>query len=112
MSRARGGQTPKDEGGKGRKGSKGEPESMSEVRGTIMRLSDVCDLIGLRTHIIEGTSKGRKLAADPWHNTRDYMQGYADPANTAAVIELFEGVGCKNEIEAVRWLLRHDELVP
>ena len=100
---------PKDEGGKG---NKQEPEGMSEAKDTIMRLSEMCDLIGLRTHIIEGTNKGRKLADGPWQNTRDYMQSYADPADTSAVIEHFEQAGCKNEVEAVRWLLRHDELVP
>jgi hypothetical protein len=78
-----------------------------------MRLSELCDLIGLRTHIIEGTKRGRKLhAGGPWHCTRDYMQGYADPSNTERVIELFEEAGCKDEIAAVRWLLVHDELVP
>lgn len=109
MSNVKRHKPPKDQGGKG---NKPEPEEKSEVRDTIMRLSEICDLIGLRTHIIEGTSKGRKLAADPWHNTREYMQVYADPDNTQVVIEAFEGEGCKNEIEAVRWLLRHDELVP
>jgi hypothetical protein len=109
MSKVKRHKPPKDEGGKG---NKPQPENMSEVKDMIMRLSEMCDLIGLRTAIIEGTSKGRKLAADPWHNTRVYMKGYADPGNTTAVIEAFEGAGCKNEIEAVRWLLRHDELVP
>ncbi len=89
------------------------PDTAS-VENTIMQLSMLTDLIGLRTGIIEGTEKGRKLAedGDPWHNTRLYMRDYADPANTESVIALFEGAGCHNEIEAVRWLLRHDELVP
>jgi hypothetical protein len=89
-----------------------QSQEEEKVRSAIMQLSDITDLIGLRQHIIEGTHKGRKLKADPWHNTRDYMKHYADPVNTDAAIALFEGAGCKNEIEAIRWLLRHDELVP
>lgn len=87
-----------------------EPEE--KVRAAVMQLSEIVDLIGLRQHIIEGTKKGRKLKADPWQNTRDYMRNYADPANTQAVIGLFQGAGCKDELAALRWLLRHDELVP
>lgn len=87
-------------------------EQEEKVRSTIMQLSEIADLIGLRQHIIEGTNKGRKLREDAWHNTRDYMKHYADPTNTDAAIAYFEGAGCKNEIDAVRWLLRHDELVP
>ena len=82
------------------------------VRDTIMQLSEITDLIGLRQHIIEGTNKGRKLKSDPWHNIRDYMRHYADPANTDATIALFQDAGCNDELEALRWLLRHDELVP
>ena len=89
-----------------------EKEREKKVRDTIMRLSEITDLIGLRQHIIEGTNKGRNLKADVWHNTRDYMKRYADPANAEAAVVLFESAGCKNEIEAVRWLLKHDELVP
>jgi hypothetical protein len=87
-------------------------QEKEKVRDAIMRLSEITDLIGLRQHIIEGTNKGRRLKADVWHNTRDYMMLYADPANAEAAIALLESAGCNNEIEAVRWLLRHDELVP
>jgi hypothetical protein len=89
-----------------------QEKEKEKVRDTIMQLSEITDLIGLRQHIIDGTSKGRKVKADVWHNTRDYMKRYADPANTDAAIALFESVGCKDEIQAVRWLLKHDELVP
>ncbi len=109
MSNTRRHQVPN---GNGDRGMSLDPDGVGAVRDTIMQLSEMCDLIGLRTHIIEHTSKGRKLSADPWQNTRDYMHGYADPANTSLVIELFEGAGCKNEIDAVRWLLTNDELVP
>ena len=87
-------------------------EDTSKVRDTLMRLSEMCDLIGLRTHIIEGTSRGRKLKPDPWHNTKDYMSHYADPGNTEALISEFQSAGCPDEIQAIRWLLKHDALVP
>ena len=74
-----------------------EQQDERKVRDTVMQLSEITDLIGLRQHIIEGTNKGRKLKADPWHNTRDYLEHYAEPANTDAAIALFEGAGCKNE---------------
>ena len=83
-----------------------------DAKETIMQLNEIADLIGLRQHIIDGTHKGRKLKPDPWHNTRDYMKHYADPANTEDAIACFESAGCKNEIEALRWLLKYDELVP
>ncbi len=86
--------------------------SESKVGAMLMQLSEIVDLIGLRQHIIEGTNRGRKLKEDPWHNTRDYMKRYADPSNTEQAIGLLQDAGCKNEIEAVRWLLKHDELVP
>lgn len=87
-------------------------EDLSKVRDTIMRLSELTDLIGLRQCIIEGTNKGRTLVeGDAWYNTRAAMREYANPDNTERVIALFEAAGCHNEIEAVRWILRHDKLV-
>jgi hypothetical protein len=88
------------------------PEDMEQVRHTIMRLSSMADLIGLRTYIIKRTPKGKSREPDPWAHTRAYMQMYADPANADALIELLKGAGCSNELQAVRWLLTHDELVP
>lgn len=87
-------------------------EDMQKVRSTIMQLSSVADLIGLRTYIIKRTPRGKSREADPWAHTRAYMQTYADPTNTVPLIELLEGAGCHSDVEAVRWLLRHDELVP
>lgn len=86
--------------------------NLEQVRSTIMQLSEMADLIGLRTHVIEKTGKGRKLGREPWQYTIEYMQSYADPENTGQVIALLEGAGCNNDIEAVRWLLKHDDLVP
>lgn len=87
-------------------------EDITKVTDTLMRLSEMCDQIGLRLHIIEGTNRGRKLKPDPWHNTKDYMSRYADPSNTDAVISELQSAGCPDEIKAVRWLLKHDEIVP
>lgn len=77
-----------------------------------MQLSDMADLIGLRTYIIKRTPKGKSREPDPWAHTRAYMQSYANQDNTDALIELFKGVGCTNDVQAVHWLLKHDELVP
>ncbi len=87
-------------------------QKAKEVRDTIMRLSEMCDLIGLRTYIIKRTPKGKSKEPDAWGHTRAYMQSYANPANTEALIELFKSADCKDELEAVRFILTHDEIVP
>ncbi len=88
-------------------------ESNSEkVRSAIMQLSELTDLIGLRTYIVDKTKYGKKPGPEPWTHTRASMAMYAPTSDPEEVIHLFESVGCKNEIEAVRWLLKHDELVP
>jgi hypothetical protein len=88
-----------------------QPGAM-DVKGTIMRLSEMADLIGLRTYIIKRTPRGKSREADPWAHTRAYMSSYASPANTESLIEVLKSAGCKSDVEAVRWLLKHDELVP
>lgn len=82
------------------------------LRDTIMRLSEMADLIGLRTYIIKRTPRGKSNESDPWGHTRAYMRQYANPANTEPLIALLTKAGCENELQAVRWLLSHDDLVP
>ncbi len=77
-----------------------------------MQLSSMADLIGLRTYIIKRTPKGKSSQPNPWAHTRAYMASYADPANAEPLIAVLEGAGCHSDVEAVRWLLKHDELVP
>jgi hypothetical protein len=89
-----------------------ESEDLEKVRATIAQLNDLVDLIGLRTCVIKRTPKGKSSEPDPWAHTRACMQQYADPVNTEALIKLFEDVGCRDELQAVRWLLTYDELVP
>ncbi len=83
-----------------------------KVRDTIMQLSELTDLIGLRTYIVDKTKYGKKPGKEPWTHTRAALAMYAPSTNPDEVVKLFESVGCDNEIEAVRWLLKHDELVP
>ena len=83
-----------------------------DVKDTIMRLSEMCDLIGLRTYIIKRTPKGKSKEPDQWGHTRAYMQAYANPDNTEALIHLLQSAGCQDDLEAVRFLLTHDEIVP
>jgi hypothetical protein len=82
------------------------------VRATIMRLSEILDLVGLRTYVAKKTNYGRKPGAEPWAYTRAALAEYAPSADAEAVIRLFQEAGCKDEIAAVRWLLKHDDLVP
>jgi hypothetical protein len=49
---------------------------------------------------------------DRWGHTRAYMQSYGDPGDTEAVIALFQSADLPNEVEAARWLLKHDSVVP
>jgi hypothetical protein len=82
------------------------------ARSTIMQLSELTDLIGLRTYIVKKTRYGRKPGRESWAYTREAISMYAPNTDADEVIRLFKGVGCQDEIEAVRWLLKHDELVP
>ena len=78
-----------------------------------MQLSQLCDLIGFREQVIHKTKYGKKPhPSDPWGYTKDFLAYYAESTSPQEVIALFESAGCKNEVEAVRWLLKHDELVP
>jgi hypothetical protein len=85
---------------------------IAKARSTIMQLSEMLDLIGLRTYVIKRTPRGKSTNPDPWGHTRAYMQTYANPDNPEAVISMFQGHGVQSDVEAVRWLLTHDELVP
>ena len=89
------------------------PEDMDKVKGTIMQLSELCDLVGLRVQLIDRSNYGKKpYPSDPWGYTRDFLAYYAESTDPQQVITLFEGAGCKNDIEAARWLVRHDKIVP
>jgi hypothetical protein len=77
-----------------------------------MQLSQMCDLIGLRTYIIKKTPRGKSTAPDPWTHTRDFLVAYAPSADANDIVRLFESEGVRSDVEAVRWLLTHDELVP
>jgi hypothetical protein len=83
-----------------------------DVKDTIMRLSKIADLIGLRTYIIKRTPKGKSRESDLWAHTRAYMRMYANPANTEPLIEVLRDVGCQSDVETVRFILQHDEIVP
>src|SRR3954453_2435530 len=84
----------------------GEREQ-ERARSTIMQLSALTDLIGIRTYVIKRTPKGKSTNPAPWGYTREALATYAPDADADEVIRLFEGAGCKNELEAVRWLLKH-----
>lgn len=89
------------------------PEDMGKVKDTIMQLSDLCDLVGLRVQLIDKSKYGKKPhPSDPWGYTREFLAYYAESTDPQQVISLFESAGCENEIEAARWLLRHDKIVP
>lgn len=84
-----------------------------KARDLIMLLSGMCDLIALRVQVIEKSKYGKRPhRSDPWGYTRAFLAYYAPETAPEGVIALFEEAGCKDEIAAVRWLLKHDELVP
>ena len=84
-----------------------------KVKDTIMQLSELCDLVAYGDYVTKHTKFGKKPhAKDMWGYTRAYMQSYGDPGDTSAVIALFHSADLPNEVEAVRWLLKHDKLVP
>jgi hypothetical protein len=89
------------------------PGRKPSVKDTIMQLSKLLDLLGLRVQLGHKSRYGRKPhPTDPWGYTREYLAYYATESDPAAVIGLFEGAGVRGDLEAGRWLLQHDELIP
>ncbi len=87
--------------------------NIERVKATIMQLSQLCDLVGYADYVAEHTKYGKRPhKSDRWGYTRAYMNSYGDPADTDEVIRLFQAEGLPDEIEATRWLLQHDKLVP
>jgi hypothetical protein len=84
-----------------------------KARSTIMRLSQLCDLVAFEAQIEHKTNFGRKPASgpDPWTYTREFLAYYAEQTDPEEVIKLFESVGAHSDVEALRWLLIHDDLV-
>ena len=84
-----------------------------KVRDTIMRLSEKCDLVALRVQLTDKSKYGKRPHKDdPWGYTRAFLAYYAEETDPQEVIGLFEGAGVHGDIEAARWLFKHDELVP
>jgi hypothetical protein len=78
-----------------------------------MQLSELCDLVAYGDYITERTKYGKRPhRSDEWGYTRRFMREYGDPADTEEVIRLLQGQDLPNEVEAARWLLKHDKLVP
>ncbi len=91
-----------------------QPQSEEQIRNTIMRLSELLDLVGLTTHIVEESKYGKRPhpKGDKWGYLKDFMLIYAPKSNVQDVIALFESVGATDDHSAARWLLRNDKLVP
>ncbi len=79
------------------------------ARRTIAELGELADLAGYGYYIAMFTYGGREPDPDPWGITREYMQDHEEPANTERLIALFQRAGCDNEIDAVRWLMKHED---
>jgi len=86
--------------------------TQEEVRSTIMQLSQLLDLVGLEAYIEKRTDWGRRPGVEPWQYTRAALAEYAPGTDPEQVIQLFQGVGVGSDVEALRWILKHDELVP
>ena len=85
----------------------------NDPKSTVMQLSELLDLLGLRVQLGHKSNYGKKPhATDPWGYTREYLTYYAPESDPEQVIRLFEGAGLHNDLEAGRWLLRHDDLIP
>ena len=88
-------------------------DETDKVKDTIMQLSELCDLVAYSDYVAKRTRYGKRPhRKDAWGYTRAYMQSYGDPEDTEAVIALFDSADLTSELEAARWLLKHDKLVP
>ena len=79
----------------------------------LMQLSKLIDALGYRVHIAERSKYGRRAhPSGEWGYLREYMATYASESDPEEVIRLFESVGADSDLQAGRWLLRYDELIP
>jgi hypothetical protein len=81
-------------------------------REAILQLNQLCDVLALRTYLAKRTDYGRKPGPSEWHHTRAFLAEYAEQTDPQQVIDLFAGQGVPNDIEAGRWLLTHNALIP
>ena len=79
-------------------------EGHEGARETVEQLRRLVDLKEWAANIAMRTYGGREPALGPWDNTRDFMEEQGRSGDAERMIELFEGAGCRNEIEAVLWL--------
>ena len=84
---------------------------VERVKNTVLQLSEIIDPIGLCEYIIQRTPRGKSLNPDAWGYTREAIAKYSEGSDPNEVIRLFEAVGCDNELEAVRWLLKNDRYI-
>ncbi len=77
-----------------------------------MRLSQLLDPIGVRTHILEESNIGKKKhPAGDWGYLRDYMSIYAKVSNPDDVIALLEQEGITSDFDLARYLLKFDKII-
>ena len=79
---------------------------------TIRQLSAMIDLIEYQDVIGRKTRYGKRPGPDPWYHTRRLVETYPQGVDVAQVISLFEQAGCKDEVQAAKWIVLHDDLIP
>jgi hypothetical protein len=86
--------------------------SSEQTQQLIKQLSEMIDLVEYQDVIGRKTRYGKRPGPTPWHYTRQLLSTYTDPPDVEDVIRRFESAGCKDEVEAAKWIVINDELVP
>jgi hypothetical protein len=62
------------------------------------------DLVEYQTYIGRKTRFGDRPGPDPWYHTRKLLATYAPKPNLDDIIQMFEKLGAKTEIEAAMFV--------
>src|SRR4051794_35002545 len=89
-------------------------QERERLRSQFMRLSEMIDPIGFREYTLQesGYQTRPHESGDRWGYLYAFMTVYAPESDPQAVIALFEQMGANDDHQAVKMILRNDELVP
>jgi hypothetical protein len=81
------------------------------VQEVIVQLSALIDPIALMGIIAKKTKYGRTPGPSPWHYTKQWLAGLGRDEDLYKVINAFEMVGVRDEVDAGVWLAEHEEQI-
>lgn len=78
----------------------------------VMQASTMVDLLAFAEYIAKASSYGKKPSSQAWGYTRRFLADYGDANELEAFIELWKELGVMDELEAAKWVLRNERIIP